>query len=105
MKSNHIIILIGVSVAVILFLFTIGISAYLHSLDDGLPIINYVCTTGLKPDGFAAWKTHDNETHIIDMDTCKWMTLEDNKKWHQERGPPQIEVGREGALLNDTVTP
>ncbi len=105
MKSNHILILIGVSVVVFLILLFIVTPVYLRTLDNDLPIINYYCIVGFKPNAFGAWKSHETETHVIDMDTCKWMTLEDNKKWHLERGPPQIEVGREGALLNDTVTP
>ena len=101
MKLNRILILTGISVFVFLLLLSIAIPAYLRSLDDNLAIINYVCTIGLKPTSFGGWKVHKTETHIIDMDTCKWMTLEDNKKWHQERRGPQVEVGREGVLLND----
>ncbi len=103
MKSNHTLILIGVSVVVILILFTIATPLYLRTLDDNLAIINYVCITGFKPSSFGGWEIQENGTHVIDMETCKWMTLEDNKKWHSDRGPPQIEVGREGALLNDTI--
>lgn len=72
------IILISI-IAIVLFLvilFTMLIPAYLYGQSDDLMTITYVCTTGLKPTGFSAWKTYDNGTHTIDMDTCVWIENE-----------------------------
>lgn len=69
--------IIIISIAVIVFISLISVTvivpAYLYGQSDDLLTITYVCTTGLKPTAFSAWKVYDNGTHTIDMDSCEWI--------------------------------
>lgn len=56
-----------------------SITAYVYRQPDDLLRINYVCTTHLYPNSFAAYRMYDNGTHTIDMDSCKWIKNADPK--------------------------
>ncbi len=73
MKTNKVLSLIAIGVIVPIFTITGLIPMYLHSLDNDLPIVEYVCITGFYPTDFAGWKSYDNDTHYIDMDDCRWI--------------------------------
>ena len=71
--NKKILISIIAIILISIIVITIIIPAYLYRQSDDLLTITYVCTTGLKPTAFSAWKTYDNGTHSIDMDSCKWI--------------------------------
>lgn len=68
-----IIISIMIIVLIPLIAMTVIIPAYLYGQSNDLLTIMYVCSTGLKPTAFSAWKVFDNGTHTIDMDSCMWI--------------------------------
>ncbi len=73
MTNKKIILFVSIVVLILLIVMTMVIPAYLYRQSDDLLTINYVCTTGLKPDAFSAWKAYNNGTHTIDMDSCVWI--------------------------------
>ena len=68
-KIILIILIVGFSLTMSFF----GMTAYVYQQPNDLLTINYVCTTGLKPHAFTAYRSHDNGTHTIDVDSCGWI--------------------------------
>jgi len=73
MKTRNFIILIAVFVIIIIVITTIIIPAILHRQSDRLGIILYNCAMGFERSGSLDLYTHDNGTHTIDENSCKWI--------------------------------
>lgn len=76
-----ILVVIGISLIMIT---VVLVPAYLYRQSDDLLTITYVCTTGLKPNAFSAYKVYDNGTHTINMDSCSWISNTNYKSASQE---------------------
>jgi len=73
MKTRDMIILIAVIVMVIFVIITVVIPMILHRQSDNLGIILYNCAMGFERSGSLALYAHDNGTHTIDENSCKWI--------------------------------
>ena len=72
-RDNKIILSIAVFVLVVLATVFVIIPAYLLRQSDDLLTITYYCAFKMTPNSFAAWKSFDNGTHTVDIDSCKWL--------------------------------
>lgn len=72
-KNMNKIIIISILVIALFLITMVAVTAYIHRQPDNLLAIQYVCTTGLKPNAFSAYRVYDNGTHTIDMDSCEWI--------------------------------
>ena len=82
MKVRVLIILAVIGISLIMI--TIVVPAYLYRQSNDLLTIMYVCTTGLKPNAFSAYKVYDNGTHTINMDSCSWISNTNYRSASQE---------------------
>ena len=82
MKAKFLIIIAVIGISLIMM--TLVIPAYLYRQSDDLLTITYVCTTGLKPNAFSAYRVYDNGTHTINMDSCSWISNPNYKPASQE---------------------
>ena len=84
MKSRYLIIICIIP----FFSFVIGGTFFLqqivYSEPDSSWKVMFVCTTGLKPNGFSVYVQYDNGTHTIDMDSCDWIHNSNYKPASQE---------------------
>ena len=72
-RDDKIILSIIVIVLIILATVFVIIPAYLLRQSDDLLTITYYCAFKMTPTGFTAWKSFDNGTHTVDMESCKWL--------------------------------
>lgn len=87
MKRKTLVLVIGITPITIMIILGI-ISLYLYGQsDDTLFAIQYICTTGLKPNPGSGLRTETNGTHTIDINTCKWMENEEYRRYLDERLP------------------
>lgn len=75
-RENKITLLIAILVLSFLIVIFVIIPSYLYRQSDDLLTITYTCMFNIKPSGFSAWKTFENDTHMINMDSCKWIKKE-----------------------------
>ena len=71
--DKKVIVLILIISVISIFVITIVVPALLYTQSDDLLTITYVCTIGVKPTAFSAFRGFDNGTHAIDMDSCTWI--------------------------------
>ena len=71
-KIPLIALIAGITTLVIIAILII-ILAYMMRQPDVLLAIEYVCTTGLKPNLYSTKTVYNNGTHVIDMITCRWI--------------------------------
>ncbi|WP_067958269.1 hypothetical protein [Nitrosopumilus sp. Nsub] len=66
-------IIISILVVVSVSISFVGLNAYIFTQSDRLLTIEFSCFTGIKPNAFSAYRTYDNGTHTINMNTCAWI--------------------------------
>lgn len=78
------IIVIGLCVIIPILAISAIIPAYLQRQNNDLLTVQYYCGLGMKPTGFTGWKSFDNGTHTITMDSCVWIKNIDIKTGSSE---------------------